>query len=291
MATLNAQPTGSPQMMDLLKRYQRLHDGLSEMVESGRLTEADIPEDYDWLVNSMLVPLANDSAQELLAQSEESATASSTSDEVGTLSGEDLVQTEMSVAELDIVLAGLRLYQMTPFHELPPGIAEIACEHSDFDPEFEDIEELCQRLNMSPDQSGTWSELIELEDMNKGNSSLGDYRCAVCGHLRCGDPYPCPAGVNAKSNFPPTIPVPHTFFGPETPPHLKMVNQVKQDARQYREQRGGAVGAGIEASLNAMLPYWREPLPETLNGDVILEDLKAFKEVVQFVITGLECPF
>jgi hypothetical protein len=75
MATLNAQPTGSPQMMDLLKRYQRLHDGLSEMVESGRLTEADVPEDYDWLVNSMLVPLANDSAQELLAQSDVSATA------------------------------------------------------------------------------------------------------------------------------------------------------------------------------------------------------------------------
>lgn len=143
MATLNAQPTVSRQMMDLLKRYQRLHDGLSEMVESGRLTEADIPEDYDWLVNSMLVPLANDSAQELLAQPNERATASSTSDEVGTLSGEDLVQTEMSVEELDIVLASSRLYQMTPFHELHTGIAEIASERSDLDPEFDDIDELC----------------------------------------------------------------------------------------------------------------------------------------------------
>lgn len=116
MATFNAQPMGFPQMMDLLKRYQRLHDGLSEMVESGRLTEADIPDDYDWLVNSMLVPLASDAAQELLAQLEENAAASSASDEGGSLSGEDLVQTEMSDAELDIdiVLENLRLYMNIP---------------------------------------------------------------------------------------------------------------------------------------------------------------------------------
>lgn len=153
MATFNAQPMGFPQMMDLLKRYQRLHDGLSEMVESGRLTEADIPDDYDWLVNSMLVPLANVPAQELLAQSEESDMASSTGNEDGSLSGEDFVQAKMSVAELDTVLASLRLYQMTPGHEVPEDIAEIAAEHGSTPLQDEDIEELCQRLNMSPSTS------------------------------------------------------------------------------------------------------------------------------------------
>lgn len=38
--------------------YAQLHDGLSDMVESGRLTEAEIPEDYHWLVES-LVHLGN----------------------------------------------------------------------------------------------------------------------------------------------------------------------------------------------------------------------------------------
>ena len=37
---------------------QALHDGLSEMIESGRLTEADIPNDYHWLVH-ILEKLAN----------------------------------------------------------------------------------------------------------------------------------------------------------------------------------------------------------------------------------------
>jgi hypothetical protein len=42
---------------DLLADYGRLHDGISEMVESGRLTASDIPDDYDWLV-SLLAELA-----------------------------------------------------------------------------------------------------------------------------------------------------------------------------------------------------------------------------------------
>lgn len=33
--------------------YTALHDGLSDMIESGRLTESDIPDDYRWLVESL----------------------------------------------------------------------------------------------------------------------------------------------------------------------------------------------------------------------------------------------
>lgn len=42
---------------------EKLHDGLSDMIEGGRLTEADIPEDYDWLVKS-LIAVANDNTLE-----------------------------------------------------------------------------------------------------------------------------------------------------------------------------------------------------------------------------------
>lgn len=35
------------------ENYEQLHDGLSNMIESGRLTEMDIPEDYTWLVESL----------------------------------------------------------------------------------------------------------------------------------------------------------------------------------------------------------------------------------------------
>ena len=30
-----------------------LHDGMSDMVEGGRITAADIPDDYDWLVETL----------------------------------------------------------------------------------------------------------------------------------------------------------------------------------------------------------------------------------------------
>lgn len=36
--------------------YRRLHDGLMDMLDTGRLTEADIPDDYQWLVNSLAAP-------------------------------------------------------------------------------------------------------------------------------------------------------------------------------------------------------------------------------------------
>lgn len=39
---------------DTVKQYERLHDGLSDMIEGGRLTEADIPDDYQWLVETLV---------------------------------------------------------------------------------------------------------------------------------------------------------------------------------------------------------------------------------------------
>ena len=45
---------------DLLNSYRDLHDGLSDMIEEGRLTVADIPDDYQWLVD-LLISLARES--------------------------------------------------------------------------------------------------------------------------------------------------------------------------------------------------------------------------------------
>ena len=51
--------------------YGRLHDGLSDMIEGGRLTEADIPDDYQWLVKQLAGPanLADEHARRLLESS------------------------------------------------------------------------------------------------------------------------------------------------------------------------------------------------------------------------------
>lgn len=57
----------------VLEAYKRLHDGLSDMIESGRLTEADIPDDYQWLVSS-LVELAGQASAH--SQREDDATPS-----------------------------------------------------------------------------------------------------------------------------------------------------------------------------------------------------------------------
>ena len=37
----------------ILDHYRALHDGLSDMIEDGRLTESDVPDDYHWLVEKM----------------------------------------------------------------------------------------------------------------------------------------------------------------------------------------------------------------------------------------------
>lgn len=49
----------------MIKAYGRLHDGLSDMIEGGRLTEADIPDDYHWLVQQLAgsTALANEQAR------------------------------------------------------------------------------------------------------------------------------------------------------------------------------------------------------------------------------------
>jgi hypothetical protein len=47
----------------LLQHYRQLHDGLSDMIEEGRLTEAAIPDDYRWLVAMLLRANAIDKAE------------------------------------------------------------------------------------------------------------------------------------------------------------------------------------------------------------------------------------
>ena len=55
---------------DLLGAYRALHIGLSDMIEDGRLTEVDIPDDYQWLVE-VLAALAGDGDLLDKAQEEE----------------------------------------------------------------------------------------------------------------------------------------------------------------------------------------------------------------------------
>ena len=40
-------------MPSRLDTYRDLADGLSDMIESGRLSESEIPDDYDWLVDTL----------------------------------------------------------------------------------------------------------------------------------------------------------------------------------------------------------------------------------------------
>jgi hypothetical protein len=49
----------------LLDKYRALHDGISDLIEDGRLKESAIPDDYQWLVEHMaelaaLDPLVGD---------------------------------------------------------------------------------------------------------------------------------------------------------------------------------------------------------------------------------------
>lgn len=46
-----------------LSLYRQLSDGLSDMIESGRLTEEEIPEDYEWLVVLLTKIVAVDPTQ------------------------------------------------------------------------------------------------------------------------------------------------------------------------------------------------------------------------------------
>ena len=48
---LNTEPSGT-------SNYAALHDGLSDMIEGGRLRKEHIPDDYRWLVET-LAGLAN----------------------------------------------------------------------------------------------------------------------------------------------------------------------------------------------------------------------------------------
>lgn len=48
---MSPQERGAPDAIaEYRKAYSRLHDFLSDMIEGGRLTEADIPDDYQAIV-------------------------------------------------------------------------------------------------------------------------------------------------------------------------------------------------------------------------------------------------
>lgn len=38
---------------EALREYAKLHDALSDMIEEGRLREGDIPDDYQWLADTL----------------------------------------------------------------------------------------------------------------------------------------------------------------------------------------------------------------------------------------------
>lgn len=40
-------------VQDILCAYLNIHDGLSDMIEGGRLREEHIPDDYRWLVGEL----------------------------------------------------------------------------------------------------------------------------------------------------------------------------------------------------------------------------------------------
>lgn len=59
--------------LDLLSHYRALHDGLSDMIESGRLDEKDIPDDYQWLVEMLVeaVGLDHNARAEIAEENDE----------------------------------------------------------------------------------------------------------------------------------------------------------------------------------------------------------------------------
>ena len=63
-------------LLEVLKfyhgHYSKLHDGLSDMVEEGRLSEAEIPDDYQWLVEQLADGRPEDAVTKLFKAMKES---------------------------------------------------------------------------------------------------------------------------------------------------------------------------------------------------------------------------
>lgn len=57
-ASLESKGKFNGDLLAILGDYRRLHDMLSDMIEGGRLKEADIPDDYEAIVEQ-LAKLAN----------------------------------------------------------------------------------------------------------------------------------------------------------------------------------------------------------------------------------------
>ena len=64
------EPVTKDEALALLAEYGKLHDGLSDMIESGRVTRADLPNDYEWLADKLaaLAPMIDKIADALKPQ-------------------------------------------------------------------------------------------------------------------------------------------------------------------------------------------------------------------------------
>lgn len=82
-------------------------------------------------------------------------------------------QVTLSQVELDTVLAALRLFQATPRNQVPEAIMEIATDHSASALHPEEIDELCERLNVSPEEPA--------------GAGQGDYHLVSYGHGEHGE--------------------------------------------------------------------------------------------------------
>lgn len=82
-------------------------------------------------------------------------------------------QVTLSQVELDTVLAALRLFQATPRNQVPEAIMEIATDHSASALHPEEIDELCECLNVSPEEPA--------------GAGQGDYHLVSYGHGEHGE--------------------------------------------------------------------------------------------------------
>ena len=109
----------------LLTRYHQLLQGLRDLVGSGRLTEADLPDDFTWL-NTQLAELARFDAQSLSVLM-------------------------MSAEERNTLLAALRVYQRSGYGNptaQPNWVSDLASNGGTERPfDADGIDALCEKAN------------------------------------------------------------------------------------------------------------------------------------------------
>ena len=109
----------------LFTRYHQLLQGLRDLVDAGRLTEADLPDDFDWLKTQLA---------ELAIFDPQSVSVLAMSDE-----------------ERNTLLAALRVYQRSGYGNpaaQPTWVSDLAS-NGGTDSALDDdgIDELCEKVN------------------------------------------------------------------------------------------------------------------------------------------------